>query len=328
MLICSNQLKHTTVSNMETAENGTLFSLGLFNGPFYKGIVTVTYLIAAVIFIGNGFTITAIIIYKPLQTKTNIFILNLCVADIYIGIVNTLAYATIITAEEFFSISVKTYFLIAGFTTSAFTLVDIAIERFISIQYPLKYEQIMTRTFILSVLLVTWILPFAVLLTGAAIQPVITPDQNLAENIGYQLIISMQYLYFVLGAVVVAIYIHILRIAFKQAKEIKKNMIETAEKARFKSEMKATITLGLVVLAYVLSWTPMCILSTLDMIKILTYDIHYYRTLMVISTIGYCNSAVNFFIYAWKNTSFRAAYSLILKCKCKKHGLIDPTSLQ
>ena len=55
-------------------------------------------------------------------------------------------------------------------------------------------------------------------------------------------------------------------------------MIETAEKARFKPEMKATITLGLVVLAYVLSWTPMCILSTLDMIKILTYDIHYYST--------------------------------------------------
>ena len=71
----------------------------------------------------------------------------------------------------------------------------------------------MTRTVIISALLVTWILPFAVLLTGAAIQPVITPVQNLAENIGYQLIISMQYLYFVLGAVVVAIYISILRIA-------------------------------------------------------------------------------------------------------------------
>ena len=105
-------------------------------------------------------------------------------------------------------------------------------------------------------------------------------------------------------------------------------MIETAEKARFKSETKATITLGVAVFAYVLSWTPMCILSTLDMIRILTYDIHYYRTFMMISTIEYCNSAVNFLIYAWKNTSFRVGYSVILKCKCKKHGLIDPTSLQ
>ena len=313
------------LSNMETAENGTLFSLGLFNGPFYKGIAIVTYLVAAVILIGNGLTITAIIIYKPLQTKTNIFILNLCVADIYIGIVNTLAYATTVTEEEFFSMSVKSYFLIAGFATSVFTLVDIAIERFINIKFPFKYEQIMTKTVIVSVLLVTWILPFTVLLTGAAIQPVIKLDQiNLFGKIGYQFIISMQCLYFVLGAVVVAIYISILRIAYKQAKEIKKNMIETAEKARFRSEMKATITFGLVVLAYVLSWTPWCILSMLDMIKILTYDIHYYRTMMIISTIGYCNSAVNFFIYAWKNTSFRAAYSLILKCKCKGHGFIQP----
>ena len=31
----------------------------------------------------------------------------------------------------------------------------------------------MTKTVIVSVLLVTWILPFTVLLTGAAIQPVI-----------------------------------------------------------------------------------------------------------------------------------------------------------
>ena len=310
---------------METAENGTLFGLSLFNGPFYKGIAIVTYFIAAIIFIGNGLTITAIIIYKPLQTKTNIFILNLCVADIYIGIVNTIAYATTVTDEEFFIISVKSYFSMAGFATSVFALVDIAIERLISIKYPFKYEQIMTRTVIVSALLVTWILPFAVNLTGAAIQPVFKLDQkNLSGNIGFLLIISMQCLYLVLGAVVVVIYISILRIAYKQAKEIKKNMIETAEKARFKSEMKATITLGLVVLAYVLSWTPMCILSTLDMIKILTHDIHYYRTMMVISTIGYCNSAVNFFIYAWKNTSFRAAYSLILKCKCKGHGFIQP----
>ena len=312
---------------MERAENHSL-AISLFNGSFFKGTVITTYLISIIIFIGNGLTITAVIKYKHLQTKTNVFIFSLCVADIYTGIVNTIFYATIFTAEDVFILTVKTYCLIAGFATSAFTLVDIAIERFISIKYPLKYEQIMTRTVITSALLVTWILPFAVLLTGAGIQPVITPDQNLSEKLGYQLIISMQYLYFVLGAVVVAIYISILRIAYKQANEIKKNMIETAEKARFKSEMKATITLGLVVLAYVMSWTPVCILSTLDIIQLLTYDIHYFRILFVINTIGYGNCAMNIFIYAWKNTSFRRAYYLILKCKCKGNSLIEPTSLQ
>ena len=107
-------------------------------------------------------------------------------------------------------------------------------------------------------------------------------------------------------------YISILITAYKQAKEIKKNMVDSACKTKFTSEIKATVTLGVVVMAFILTWSPLTIIFTAELAELIPVAIHYQRVYLVLNLTGYCNSAVNIFIYAWTN-SFRKAYYLTLR---------------
>ena len=269
-------------------------------------------MIAAVIFVGNGLTMVTIITQKSLHSKSNVFIFNLCVADFYIG-VSTVFYHAAATLDtlKVKSYTIKVFALICGYVISVLSLVAIAVDRFISIRFPFKYEHFMKKTTVVIILLIMWIIPSGVLVAGFVLTSKFGPKNYISDR----LVLALQYIYVLLGVSLVIMYISILITAHKQAKEIKKNMVDSAAKTRFTSEIKATVTLGVVVLAYILSWSPLTILVTAELAKLIPVDIHYQRIYLVLNLTGFCNSAVNILIYAWTNSSFRKAYYLTLTCK-------------
>ena len=235
--------------------NSTLI---LLNEPFYHGIKIASYVVAAVIFVGNGLTMVTIITQKSLHTKSNVFIFNLCVADFYIGVITVVFY----TARSPDTLRVKVYTvevfaLVCGYVISVFSLVAIAAERFISIRFPFKYEHFMNKTTMAITLLVMWIIPSGLVLAGF----VLTLKFGPKNDFSYRLVLSLQYTYVLLAVSLVVMYISILITAYKQAKKIKKNMVNSAAKTKFTSEIKATVTLGVVVMAFILTWSPLTIFS-------------------------------------------------------------------
>ena len=300
------------------AGNSTLI---LLNEPFYHGIKIASYVIAAVIFVGNGLTMVTIITQKSLHTKSNVFIFNVCVADFYIVVITVVVY----TARSPDTLRVKVYTvevfaLVCGYVISVFSLVAIAAERFISIRFPFKYERFMNKTTMAITLMVMWIIPSGLVLAGF----VLTLKFGPKNDFSHRLVLSLQYTYVLLAVSLVIMYISILITAYKQAKEIKKNMVNSAAKTRFTSEIKATVTLGVVVMAFILTWSPLTILVTAELVKLIPVDIHYQRIYLVLNLTGYCNSAVNIFIYAWTNSSFRKAYYLTLTCNWRWNSSVEP----
>ena len=76
-------------------------------------------------------------------------------ADLYTGVMNTMWYVTD-DATVYTESSTINYFMVAAYATTVLALVDIALERFISIKYPFRYENLMSKRKVILVIVITW----------------------------------------------------------------------------------------------------------------------------------------------------------------------------
>ncbi|XP_056096729.1 neuropeptide FF receptor 1 like 3 [Rhinichthys klamathensis goyatoka] len=132
----------TNSTNSSTAE-------GFILSPYYQhSLPTATLFTLAYLFIfllclmGNGLVCAIVLRTRRMRTVTNIFILNLAVSDLLIGIfcIPTTLVDNLITGWPFSNTICKLSGLVQGTSVcaSVFTLVAIAVDRFRCIVYPFK----------------------------------------------------------------------------------------------------------------------------------------------------------------------------------------------
>ncbi|XP_051775894.1 neuropeptide FF receptor 2-like [Erpetoichthys calabaricus] len=120
--------------------------------------------------IGNGLVCLIVLKNKRMRTVTNLFILNLAISDLLVGIfcVPTTLVDNLITAGWPFSNAVcKMSGLVQGMSVSAsvFTLVAIAVDRFRCIVYPFKPKLTLPEAVITIVII--WVLAVAIMCPSA-----------------------------------------------------------------------------------------------------------------------------------------------------------------
>uniref|UniRef100_A0AAG5DW16 G-protein coupled receptors family 1 profile domain-containing protein n=1 Tax=Anopheles atroparvus TaxID=41427 RepID=A0AAG5DW16_ANOAO len=85
---------------------------------------------------------------------------------------------------------------------------------------------------------------------------------------------------------------------------------------RFRMETKAAKTLGIIVGGFIFCWLPF---FTMYLVRPFCGDCINELLFSVLFWLGYCNSAVNPFIYALFSKDFRQAFKrIILRCLCSK----------
>ncbi len=116
------------------------------------------------IFISNMLVIIAFVRFHKLRTLTNYFVVNLAASDLVFG-VNMFFCRILVLSEGTFSPSVtfytclfKFYLATVSFICCMFNLFWVAVERYIKLFYPLRYEQILTPTRVCIMITCTWIL--------------------------------------------------------------------------------------------------------------------------------------------------------------------------
>ena len=292
--------------------------------------VIVVCIIVPWIVIGNFLVITSIARFKKLQIPTNYFLLMLAIADIMTALMVPLILCTELLAHRISNVYVclvPQCCILTFCAVSVLCLVAIAYDRYIALAMPLKYVHMVTvKKFTLFVIFsliyavtLTW-LPILTWHHGKKIA-VASCSVGIVKKEAWILLLGL-----LCGPVFIIIffcYSKIYIIARRHARAIaavEVSVRRTVEMHYFMKDTKCAKTLAIVIGFYLLSWIPfqLCLLLEVSTdIKITPWC----RNFMAL--LAYCNSGMNPWVYAYKNSDFRSAFKKLIQevfTKCRLPG--------
>ncbi|XP_009089919.2 histamine H2 receptor [Serinus canaria] len=275
---------------------------------------------------GNIIVCLAVTLDRRLRSLTNRIIVSLAITDLLLGllVLPFSAFYELTKEWPFGSIlcNIYTSLDVMLCTASILNLLMISLDRYFAVTTPLRYCQVVTPSRVAMGLAVIWTVSLMVSFLpihlgwntkGTAVQntgPTCSKECTLAVNLVYGLVDSL--LTFYIPLVIMCItYYRILRIAREQAKRINHTWGNAPVPPMVK-EHKATVTLAVVLGAFIVCWFPYFTLFTY---RGVWGDSKVKGTPMsIVLWLGYANSALNPILYGTLNKDFRVAYQHLLCC--------------
>ncbi|XP_074046362.1 trace amine-associated receptor 7a-like [Macrotis lagotis] len=311
--------------------NGSCIKTSYSPGP--RVILYLVFAFGAVLAVlGNLLVMISILHFKQLHSPANFLIASLAFADFLVG-ATVMPFSIVRSVESCWYFGEGYCKFHSSFDgsfcySSIFHLCFISIDRYIAITDPLVYPTKFTLTVSILCILFSWILAltysFSIFYTGVN-------DDGLEELVsalscvgGCQIAMNQTWvlidflLFFIPTLVMIILYCKIFLVAKQQARKIESVSSKTKSssqsyKARVsKRERKAATTLGIAVIAFVLSWFPYFIETIIDAFLGFITPTYIYEILV---WVAYNNSAMNPLIYAFFYPWFRKAIKLIVTGK-------------
>ncbi|KAM9339677.1 trace amine-associated receptor 1-like [Symphorus nematophorus] len=257
-------------------------------------VTTIKYLLyifvgslSFLIICGNLLVITSIIYFKQLHTPTNYLILSLAVADLLVGVL-LLSYGLIPATRS--SCVVQGSFDLYLCSSSVWNLCFISVDRYYAVCQPLRYRTKINVRVIVIMILVSW-----------TISALVLSIIGLADVFGFHLPAS----------IMSVLYLKVLLVAKRQARSIQNTTCQST-KSESKMERKATKTLAIVMGIFLICWSPffLCWTVALFMRNKIPVLVFY-----ALAWLGWSNSMLNPFIYAFFYSWFRSAFRMIISGK-------------
>ena len=296
------------------------------NGPY----MAAELIIAALSVVGNLLVCAAVGLNYKLRTVTNYFLVSLAVADVCVGAVAipcAILTGVGLPRDNLPLCLVMLSVLIMLTQSSIFSLLAVAVERYVAIFMPFRYQVLMTPRNAVLVIVVTWLLAFLI-----GLVPLMgwhkTPPPGASGHCFFVLVIDMAYMvYFNFFACVLVplvvmflIYARIFATVKRQLRRIEAErgggggsgagVARTA--ANVKQEMKTASSLFLVLFLFTACWIP---LHVINCFLLLCPGCPVpFELLLTAIILSHANSVINPFLYAYKMKAFRDAFKAILTC--------------
>ncbi|XP_076875981.1 neuropeptide FF receptor 1 like 1 [Brachyhypopomus gauderio] len=284
---------------------------------------------------GNGLVCTVLLRNRNMRSVTNLFILNLAVSDLLVGVfcVPTTLIDNLISGWPFSQNACTLNNLVQGMSVSAsvFTLVAIAVDRYIGILYPFR-PRLRPVSALFSIFFI-WLLAFAIIFPSAATLTVIRLDDTymVEDNQTYPLFVCYEnwphaamrriYTTFIFVHVYVAplalISLMYGCIALKLSGSLQPNSSSRACRGRSKRRVKVIKMLTTVAVLFMVSWLPLWSLMLLtDYRELDRQQIDFLSSYLfpVAHWLAFFNSGVNPVIYGFFNENFRRGFQAAVAC--------------
>ncbi|OCT70184.1 hypothetical protein XELAEV_18037105mg [Xenopus laevis] len=297
--------------------------------------------------IGNMLVCFIVLKNRQMRTVTNMFILNLAISDLLVGIfcMPTTLVDNLITGWPFDNIMCKMSGLVQGMSVSAsvFTLVAIAVERFRCIVYPFRQKLTLKKAII--TIIVIWVLALIIMCPSAVTLTVTKDDFHFMVddyNNYYPLYscweewpdtemrkiyttVLFSHIYLAPLTLIVIMYARIAFKLFKSSAPIRGSVSEENEGRRVsKRKVRVIYMLIIVALFFSLSWLPLWTLMLLtDYGHLSDYQLNLIAVYVFpfAHWLAFFNSSVNPIIYGYFNENFRRGFQEAFKvqvCSMKR----------
>ena len=258
--------------------------------------------------IGNAVVLWLFYKNQSLRTISNRFLASLCIADFLVGFV----IDPIWIAIRFFTQPKRAGILkqvinvlwIHSTAATVFNLCCVSVDRFIAIRFPFRYQDIISKKRCYAVIIMVWLislfLPFSRILVD---------NRTNIEQLWF----SLTFITFVLPiTVVVLCYFSIFKAARKQANRIQRENLQHSNEmnapVRAIQNYKAIKTIGFVLGVFIVSWMPSLVVSVVDYVTASDKCVDHRLAYVVwpwIEAIAFTSSAINPWIYCFRNGEFR-----------------------
>lgn len=316
-----------------------------------KAYIVIEVVIAVLSIAGNVLVCWAVSINSTLKNATNYFLVSLAVADILVGCL-AIPFAIIISIGidlDFYGCLFLACFVLVLTQSSIFSLLAIAIDRYLAVKIPLRYKELMTGKRSREIIAILWILSFIIGLipffgwnlkhkgcansstwrtntttTGAVVGQKAGGTDLLYScklECYFESVVDMHYMvyfnFFVCVLlpllIMLGIYVKIFTVARKQLRQIELKCVgngDSQHHSLLQREIRAAKSLSIIVGLFAVCWLPVHILNCLT----LFYDeLKKPELVMYVAIIlSHANSAVNPVIYAYRIQDFRNTFRKIL----------------
>ncbi|KAK6185233.1 hypothetical protein SNE40_007509 [Patella caerulea] len=224
-----------------------------------------------------------------------------------------------------FMCKVQAVLLSSLFHESTLSLTLIAVDRYISISFPLRYPSIIKRSTVTAAIVCTW---FGCFIVYSIV--VFVYDQYYYDVIGVNceplydnsnMTLAVMLLFYLLpGIIMIFCYSKVFHIALYQRSKQRPRSHSMAQTRGRRSQnllhFRATKTLGLITVGFFVAVTPWTITQLLASLArvVIPVNLDFALTWLAIS-----NSAWNVLIYAVTNASFRKATRLLMCHNVRSH---------
>ena len=268
--------------------------------------------------IGNAVVLWLFYKKESLRTISNGFLASLCVADFLVGLIVDPVWIAIrfVTQPQRAHILKQVINLLWIHSTAAtvFNLCCVSVDRFIAIRFPFRYHDIITKKRCYAVIIMVWLislfLPFSRILVRG--------NQTNVEKLWF----SITFIVFVFPLTVVTLcYFWIFKAAKKQSREIRRKGNRSVHKGDTNTQSyKAIKTIGFVLGVFIVSWMPSLVVSVVDYVTASDKCFDHRLVYVVwpwIEAIAFTSSAINPWIYCFRNGEFRNSLRLSChRCSC------------
>ncbi|XP_061405743.1 somatostatin receptor type 1-like [Lethenteron reissneri] len=310
-----------------TASSGDAFEV------FDASTVVIPFIYVVVCMVGllgNSLVIYVIFRYAKMKTATNIYILNLAIADeLFMLSVPFLATSAAMHHWPFGSLLCRLVLSVDGINmfTSIFCLTVLSVDRYIAVVHPIKAARYRRPSIAKMTNVCVWALSLLVILpiiifantepsreegSDSVICNLLWPHTDLPWSVAFVLYT------FIVGFLlpVVAICVCYLLIIFK----MRAVALKAGWQQRRRSERKITRMVLMVVAVFVLCWMPFYTIHLL-----FVFGVSPHPTVMQLSVIlSYANSCANPILYGFLSDNFKRSFQRILCLRWIDGGLEEP----
>ncbi|XP_023698478.1 somatostatin receptor type 5-like isoform X1 [Paramormyrops kingsleyae] len=320
---------YTSLSQSPTFLNDTFLnatSVGGGFGPSVAGIlIPLIYITVCIIGLGgNTLVIHIVLHYSKTESVTNIYILNLAIADeLFMLGLPFLAVQNALLTWPFGSFMCRLVMTVDGINqfTSIFCLTMMSIDRYLAVVHPIRSSKWRKPQAAKAVNLTIWVVSFIVVLPVVIFADVLkdTGTCNIiwpepadiwkttfiiyTSTVGFfgpLLVISLCYLFIVV-----------------KVRSAGKKVRATSSK-RKKSERKVTRMVIIVVAVFVFCWLPFYALNIINLVLILPGEFRGLYYFVVV--LSYANSCANPILYGFLSDNFKRGFR---KALCRSSRKVD-----